>query len=91
MGLLLLLLGALDDVIKTVGRAIMRDREREREKNYGPDPRYAQVKGNIQEKERERERERRIRLLVTESTCCAAAYRLASINKYSLLISNCIS
>ena len=29
-----LLLGALDDVIKTVGRAIMR----EREKNYGPDP-----------------------------------------------------
>jgi hypothetical protein len=52
-----LLLGALDDVIKTVGRAIMRDREREREKNYGSDP------GEREYNNREKERERRIRLL----------------------------
>ena len=49
-----LLLGALDDVIKTVGRAIMR----EREKNYGPDP------GEREYNNREKER---IRLLDIQS------------------------
>lgn len=67
----LLLLGALDDVIKTVGRAIMRDREREREKNYGPDPGEREYNN--------RKRERRIRLLDIQSQPVVQPHSVASL------------